>query len=184
MKGTPRARRRLALPATTIIVFALWMVSAAYRIEFSRRDPVFDEFKDPASSEIYGGWALVDSRSVAVGLGEGRLYWWWICPQPGHVGSWHIDRTRTEFGIRRLPDATFIADSEVRFGIVELPLWTVILCLTLASAYTRFRCLVKDSHPHCLNCEYDLTGNRSGRCPECGAPLASGGSSVSLRSGR
>jgi hypothetical protein len=25
-----------------------------------------------------------------------------------------------------------------------------------------------DSHPHCPQCEYDLTGNVSGVCPECG----------------
>jgi hypothetical protein len=23
---------------------------------------------------------------------------------------------------------------------------------------------------HCVNCDYDLTGNTSGRCPECGTP--------------
>jgi len=27
--------------------------------------------------------------------------------------------------------------------------------------------------PQCLKCGYDLTGNVSGRCPECGTPIAS-----------
>jgi hypothetical protein len=26
--------------------------------------------------------------------------------------------------------------------------------------------------PACLRCSYDLTGNLSGQCPECGAPIA------------
>ncbi len=25
---------------------------------------------------------------------------------------------------------------------------------------------------HCPNCDYDLTGNLSGRCPECGSKIA------------
>ena len=28
------------------------------------------------------------------------------------------------------------------------------------------------SNPVCLQCHYDLTGNLSGRCPECAAPIA------------
>jgi len=27
---------------------------------------------------------------------------------------------------------------------------------------------------HCRGCDYDLTGNVSGRCPECGTPIAAG----------
>jgi RNA polymerase subunit RPABC4/transcription elongation factor Spt4 len=25
--------------------------------------------------------------------------------------------------------------------------------------------------PHCVNCDYNLTGNESGMCPECGTPI-------------
>jgi predicted amidophosphoribosyltransferase len=28
---------------------------------------------------------------------------------------------------------------------------------------------------HCLRCNYDLTGNVSGVCPECGTPITSPG---------
>lgn len=34
--------------------------------------------------------------------------------------------------------------------------------------------LAKDSHL-CRRCEYDLTGNASGACPECGTPVGAGG---------
>ena len=30
-------------------------------------------------------------------------------------------------------------------------------------------------HPRCARCGYDLTGNVSGKCPECGASLTEGG---------
>lgn len=28
----------------------------------------------------------------------------------------------------------------------------------------------REPHPHCHHCQYDLTGNVSGTCPECGTP--------------
>ena len=31
--------------------------------------------------------------------------------------------------------------------------------------------LVEDGTPYCHNCDYNLTGNESGICPECGEPL-------------
>ncbi|MCC7293074.1 MAG: hypothetical protein IT449_13520 [Phycisphaerales bacterium] len=30
-----------------------------------------------------------------------------------------------------------------------------------------------DDAPHCAACQYNLTGNFSGICPECGTPIAS-----------
>ena len=30
----------------------------------------------------------------------------------------------------------------------------------------------KESNPRCRRCGYDLTGNQSGICPECGTPIA------------
>ena len=31
--------------------------------------------------------------------------------------------------------------------------------------------LVEDGTPYCHNCDYNLTGNESGICPECGEPI-------------
>jgi hypothetical protein len=50
-----------------------------------------------------------------------------------------------------------------------IPVWMPILLLALPTATLWYR----DRRPpkgHCQNCGYNLTGNVSGRCPECGEP--------------
>jgi hypothetical protein len=53
-------------------------------------------------------------------------------------------------------------------------LTAVVPALWLRIAYQRARVRQQMRHGHCLTCGYDLTGNVSGRCPECGTavPLA------------
>ncbi len=55
------------------------------------------------------------------------------------------------------------------------PLWSFALLFLFGAApglwtYRRRRALRRAGH--CQRCSYDLTGNISGRCPECGAPTA------------
>ena len=40
--------------------------------------------------------------------------------------------------------------------------------------YRRHRRLRSDGMPHCAKCDYNLTGNISGICPECGTPVPGG----------
>jgi hypothetical protein len=59
---------------------------------------------------------------------------------------------------------------ETNITVIELPLWLAIaggafLLATSLRAYTRRG---KASVGICVECGYDLTGNVSGRCPECG----------------
>ena len=53
---------------------------------------------------------------------------------------------------------------------LRVPLWIplLIVALVTASLHWRARRFPLD---HCQNCGYDLTGNVSGRCPECGTPV-------------
>ncbi len=58
---------------------------------------------------------------------------------------------------------------------VELPRWASLVVLILLGAYpiTTFmrgpwRRRQRKKRGHCFNCGYDLTGNESGVCPECG----------------
>ena len=51
-----------------------------------------------------------------------------------------------------------------------IPLWMPLLVIALPTAWFWKR----DRRPppgHCTGCSYDLTGNESGVCPECGAPI-------------
>ncbi len=52
-------------------------------------------------------------------------------------------------------------------GGLFVPLW-IPLCALLVLTVTLARGMRRTKPGHCLRCGYDLTGNVSGRCPECG----------------
>ena len=66
-----------------------------------------------------------------------------------------------------------------RYGFYEwwaFPCWfpctlTVILPAIWLWRYRRDRRMPTDGMPHCATCDYNLTGNVSGICPECGTPI-------------
>ena len=55
---------------------------------------------------------------------------------------------------------------------IGIPLWVFFVCDLAATAAL---CLRYRSRPGCCSmCGYNLTGNVSGICPECGVPIAAG----------
>jgi hypothetical protein len=53
---------------------------------------------------------------------------------------------------------------------LSIPLWIPFVLTAIPTAFLWWRdrpCKLG----HCQNCGYDLTGNVSGRCPECGGPV-------------
>ena len=65
------------------------------------------------------------------------------------------------------------AQSGVRLSI---PCWFLCAVTSVLPAiwlwrYRRDRRLRSDGMPHCVKCDYNLTGNVSGICPECGTPI-------------
>lgn len=60
----------------------------------------------------------------------------------------------------------------------ELVFWIVIYIAWCGVGGSRFFSReapkVEEASPHCGNCNYDLTGNESGTCPECGANVREG----------
>lgn len=53
---------------------------------------------------------------------------------------------------------------------VGIPVWMPLILAATVSLWPRRR----HRGSRCAHCSYDLTGNVSGRCPECGEPLHSG----------
>jgi len=52
-----------------------------------------------------------------------------------------------------------------------VPLWIPFLLVLVPTAYLWYRDWRAIPPGHCQKCGYDLTGNESGGCPECGRPL-------------
>jgi hypothetical protein len=74
--------------------------------------------------------------------------------------SWSFDITST----RRFPSLSHLA----RIALVCVP----NLCFLAILAVWLWYPSHSPSAGHCQTCGYDLTGNTSGRCPECGTETA------------
>ena len=80
------------------------------------------------------------------------------------------------FDISRYPDAVWMPRYESRAigsgsdAALDLPLWTLLLPVIIAKGllwhFDRRR-----PPGICVKCAYDLSGNRTGLCPECGAKV-------------
>ncbi|MBU0617500.1 MAG: hypothetical protein KKI02_07270 [Planctomycetes bacterium] len=57
---------------------------------------------------------------------------------------------------------------------VNIPLWLPLVVAAVPTGVLFWRDRRRTPPGHCQNCGYDLTGNVSGRCPECGTPTANG----------
>jgi hypothetical protein len=67
-----------------------------------------------------------------------------------------------------LPLLQAIYDHDWLRGAVAL--YAIGLAIGFAASHTAW---LDDRTPRCTKCDYNLTGNVSGQCPECGHPLAS-----------
>ena len=84
---------------------------------------------------------------------------------------WSVDRSRIVRLVDWPPRVTrALGPPSVR---VQIPLWIPFLIAVAPTGVLWWR-----AHPfpagHCQKCGYDLTGNVSGRCPECGSSLSDG----------
>lgn len=85
---------------------------------------------------------------------------------PGVV--WHIDVLgEARFG-PLLPRVTPLLGASIQQ--VELPLWIPLVLVAVPTALL-WRHHLSHRPGRCARCSYDLTGNTSGICPECGNPI-------------
>ena len=59
-----------------------------------------------------------------------------------------------------------------KVGIVSVPLWMPLLAVSIPTAYLFWLDRRRFPPGHCQRCGYDLTGNVSGRCSECGVEIS------------
>lgn len=116
-------------------------------------------------------WASADKQWIVQG-GSGRIIVVWEGHyyrgiQPGWYHTWAVMSWRSNywFDTIRLRNGT-------RIGVV-VPSWVVFATCMVPTGVAWYR--IRKRRPGtCYKCEYDLTGNESGRCPECGTVTVAG----------
>ena len=68
----------------------------------------------------------------------------------------------------------FSFDMNPPVNIIGAPLWAVFLALAFPTALMWYHDRRRFPAHCCRKCGYDLTGNISGRCPECGEAVEGG----------
>ena len=58
-----------------------------------------------------------------------------------------------------------------RYTIVQIPFWTFFLAMASPTAILWYRHHNRSKPGFCSKCRYDLAGNESGICPECGTKV-------------
>jgi hypothetical protein len=149
--GRGRAASRVLLwmsVAASVVVLAVWLASGWYTLCVN-----------------YYGVVVVDIErgciTVLKDLGSRRFFWgtefWWaLRPARGSSLRW------------TLPHTAQCAQSTCGiWGEINMPLWSLFLVAAVPMLLWVRR---GRSHPpgHCAICGYDLTGNVSGVCSECG----------------
>jgi hypothetical protein len=131
-------------------------------------------------------WAYWAGETTIGGLDEGVFYWFiyppdGTKPMKGDIELWGLacsiqTRRRSlldglSFEVPvveydRTLDGWWSRYQSVRY--VELPLWLPLLIVALPTAFMFYRDRNRIPPGHCSTCGYNLTGNVSGVCPECG----------------
>ena len=146
-----RAARRVSragLLASAIIVIA-FLVSLKWGYSYTPRRSVY-------SGMPISGVGCSDGVLLLIFGGPFTVRWHW-----GHkIGpsflSWRLWYPKSAF--------------EGSVGLLIIPLWMPFLVVFVPSLILLWRS--RPPNPgHCPNCDYDLTGNVSGVCPECGTKI-------------
>jgi hypothetical protein len=87
-------------------------------------------------------------------------------PYPG----WLIGHTIWDIGGPRLGGWPSAEVTRSRFWL-RLPIWVFLGASAFSTALLWYWSRKRYPPGYCRSCGYDLTGNESGMCPECGTPI-------------
>lgn len=120
---------------------------------------------------VWLGSAFVSVQWVSagriIGIGYGAVYVAWNAVIPAR--RWRIERNRFPGVQLWLPERSHLFNGST---LVVAPLWIPIVVFAFPTMYLFWRDR-RRILPHCCQtCGYDLTGNVSGVCPECGETIS------------
>ena len=126
---------------------------------------------------IAGLWGMAARWQVYVDAGR-----WEFAMVAGRIGCSHVmfdvgsgtrsilgyepETWKDRFGLSWPESGPW--SSGTHYWSLEVPLWWLFLIAGIPSAYAWYRDRQSWAPGHCSKCGYNLTGNVSGRCPECG----------------
>ncbi|MCG8405830.1 MAG: hypothetical protein MI923_11595 [Phycisphaerales bacterium] len=99
----------------------------------------------------------------SIGISGGSLNF--VTPT-GYPSGWYLSESDGGHGLG-LPRST-------RFGMkttFSTPMWLLFILIMIPTAFLMYPDRRRYRPGHCQQCGYDLTGNTSGICPECGTKV-------------
>ena len=157
---------------TSLLMVVAWAVSIPWRWQYTRVDR-----KSPVSLYRFtGSEDDIVFRTFSLGLTRG-LFLWEYGLTAGQKSGWFV-RQHLVRPMWRPPHPSFngrppillpvLVLSPYPYQLVHMPLWVPFLVVAVPTAFLFWRDRRRVLPGHCQKCGYNLTGNVSGVCPECG----------------
>ena len=130
----------------SVMMLALWVFSVMFR-------------------SIY----VPPSGEWAIGMGYGLMLFFedWHEALPGWTCKFREQGEAWTGLVHRF----FFFELAGYYGAIFLPVWLLVVATGFPTAFLWWRDRRRPKVGFCKVCKYDLTGNLSGICPECGASL-------------
>jgi hypothetical protein len=148
-RGSRRRRIKSACTAAWVLTVALWVLSITRTLSYSRYTWRVELGWGSAVLVLAPENCPMTARGFACEeaftLGLERMRWWQLLAT---IWAGPAPRTR-----------------------ICVPLLIPLVVLTVVTTHLWFRDYRRFQPGHCRKCGYNLTGNVSGRCPECGEQM-------------
>ena len=148
------------------VIALMWILSLWWTIDYANhsRNPALD------LSISSGHFHL---RSVTRAAAWRYLSFDDIVPRliASRIDGWDFQRSIHDPSLGMLFGRWYYGDGP-GFLILQIPLWMPLLALAIPTAILWYWSFGRVRTGACVSCGYNLTGNVSGICPECGTEIA------------